>query len=334
VSTVGLFRHGSALNGKIQIQYNEDDVLHYLKMVYLLLTLMMGVSVSFTAGADPASAESLRTMFQTLELDRYSSDIMKILEQQLAATVAQEKDLKKRESKKHRQQLIVKKLRQEMDWKKIEPLAIEPYGKHLQEDDVQSMNNFLSSSVGKIYVKKYIPVSINGSTKVLKLTQERADLLYSALINNTPLPIPMSVPDISKNPRAITARKIINILARDKFEKQISEISLSLEKNLQALGPFQNQLDKAGLDDFVAKYTEAFKRDAIFDAYMHPIVNELSTNLTENELNILLQAFSKPNWQRLVTKIEVANTEFEKLLNAHMKEHITPLIMKIAVDQE
>jgi hypothetical protein len=271
-------------------------------------------------------------MFQALKVEQQLKQAMALLEEQHAATVTQEIDPEKKATKQHQHELLVELLRQEMSWEKCEPMAIEAYTKHLQRQDVDAMNRFLGSTDGKVYVEKYLPAVIKGTMASMQLAGERVDLIHAAMTNEEiPLPEPMSAPGATDDPQEVIARKIIKTFGREKFEKQMAELSTSVEKQMRMLGPLQNLDDKDDLDKFIAEMSAAFKKDAHFDAYMQPIANELAANLSEKELKGLFQAFSKPAWKSLTSKMEAADIELRGVIGKYMQEQVMPKIIALVM---
>jgi hypothetical protein len=306
--------------------------MQYFRLTQLLLTLLIGACLSLTANADSAIADELRTMFQVLETEQQLIQVTTMLEQQHAATVAQETDPEKKAIKQRQHDAVAELLRQEMSWEKFEPMAIETYAKHLEKQDVEAMNDFLGSTEGKVYVKKYLPALMRGTMVSVTLAGERADLIHAALTNKeTPLPEPMSAPETTDDSHQLIARKILTTFRRKAFDKQMAELSGHMEEQMRMLGPMQGIIDKDEMDKFIAEFSVAFEQDANFDAYMLPIANELTANLSEKELNGLFHVFTKPEWKSLETKTEAADGELKSVIGKYVQEQVMPKIFKVVM---
>jgi hypothetical protein len=259
---------------------------------------------------------------------------MKEIEEQHGASVAMEEDPERKKVKQRQHEKVAELLRKEMTWQKLEPIAVETYSKHLQEEDTQAMLAFLATPAGQDFTLKYMPALVTGIIGARELAGQRTELIWAALFEGKPYPEPMNSPKKPKDATELAAQSLIERSGRAMFAQRISEMDAVIQQQLRVFGPTLGISTPQQLESKLADFSKAFRNDANFNAYMQPFVTALSAVLTESELNRLSQAFAKPEWKVIEEKFELANKAFQEALSVDLQQRIMPLILDASIDSK
>jgi hypothetical protein len=140
-----------------------------------ILSLLISLFLSSVSSAEPAKMDSLRALFKALEMENSSRSAMKEIEEQHGASVAMEEDPERKKVKQRQHEKVAELLRKEMTWQKLEPIAVETYSKHLQEEDTQAMLAFLATPAGQDFTLKYMPALVTGIIGARELAGQRTE---------------------------------------------------------------------------------------------------------------------------------------------------------------
>jgi len=293
----------------------------------LATTLLLGCGLALAAQAVPPSVESVRALHQALGSERYTRDAMTQIEQQHADSIASA-PAEQRADKAREHEAVSALLRELMAWPKLEPLAIEAFRSQLEAGDVVALRTFLASPAGRLYVDKYTPAVLQGTIESMALAGERAEMISVAVFDDGELPPPMVAPAAPETAREKAAASLINGFARSQFELQMAEMNTAMQDQLRALAPALGITDQARLQQELDAFASAFREDANVEAYMRPLVAALATQMDEDELKRLGQAFSDPGWKALEAKLDKANAAFQTALEADMQQRVLPRLIE------
>ncbi|WP_137937623.1 DUF2059 domain-containing protein [Chitinivorax sp. B] len=302
-----------------------------------LLVATTGLSVllaSYAHAGQGASPEQLRQLFEVSRSADLVDKVLGMLEQQNAATWQNEPNPDKQAEMKTKHERVAAVIRENLNWTKLEPMAIEVYQRHYDDKEVQSEIAYLSTPAGKVWLDKVAPLMADLLPRTVAYMETRFDEIQKRILANKPAPTRRPVkPKLPTDTKGKTAYALVSELSvlssKPQFDARMANLENDMLSSVAAAA--------GGVDDetrtMIKKIAKELKREVTFEELKPIMADSFASQLSEGEMKLLLADVQRPERKNQIRQRTQTETDLNTKLNEHLRTNVLPLLMKAALPE-
>lgn len=286
--------------------------------------LFLNTMLAHAALAAPATKDSLQKYFAVANSSALATRAVDALSAAQAKEWQDETDPAEKAKMKARFDRFDALIRKHVTWKAIEPIMVENYGRHLQEEDVRALIAYGQSPSGRVRFEKLAPAVLKGLPQLMAHLDQRVDEISDRQEGKPTAGRPVFKKPADGTKDALAYTLLLELPgAREEFKLRMAAIDAAMLKNLEMIAGEENN----EMREHVKAMAATLQREVSFEDIATLQIPAVVDSVTDAELALLIADHRKPELRQLLAKEKLAERDAADQANKVIGEKLFPKLM-------
>lgn len=285
--------------------------------------LFLNAVVAHAALAAPATKDSLQKYFAVANSSALAARAVDTLGAAQAKQWQDETDPAEKAKKKAQFHRFDALIRKHVTWKAIEPIMVESYSRHLQEEEVRALIAYGQSPSGQVRFEKLAPAVLKGLPQLMAHLDQRVDEISDRQEGKPTAGRPVLKKPADGTKEALAYTLLLELPgAQEEFKLRMAGIGAAMLKNVELIAG-----DNAEIREQVKAMAATLQREVSFEDIAVLQIPTIVESVTEAELALLIADHRKPELRQLLAKEKLAERDASDKANKVIGEKLFPKLM-------
>ncbi len=286
--------------------------------------LLLNAVLANAALAAPATKDNLLKYFELANSPALATHAINTISAAKAQEWQNETDPALQAKKKAQFDRFDAIIRKHVTWKAVEPIMVESFQQHLQEEDVLALIAYGQSASGRVRFEKLAPAMVKALPQLMAFLEQRIDEISDRQDGKATAERPLSRKAADGSKEALAYTLLLELPgARTEFKVRMVAIESAMLKNIEMFSSLEN----TDLRKRVKAMAATLQRELTYEEIAALQAQLIQASVSEAELALLIADHRQPALHQLLAKQKLAEREAGEKANKFIGEKLFPTLM-------